>query len=90
MGGLLMYACQLLGSWRAKRAAKSEQRMLERAIRDNGISWLVELDRVPATRTLRLDAIGEALRAQFSAVYHEPTPVRFFDLLQDIDLASAY
>ena len=89
MGALLTYTSLCGGqSWWAKRAVASEQRLIERAIRKNGMSWLAEFDHSRTFTTVPLQVIGQALRAHFSAVLQEPIPMRFLDLLQRLDLGT--
>lgn len=66
----------------ARLAARREERMIERAIRKNGIAWLAELRHIPDARHLQLEGIGEALRTRFGQIFEEPAPAHFLELLQ--------
>lgn len=91
MVGLLAFLHFLdLQSWRDRHAERREQRLIERAIRENGVSWLVGLDQKPRSDPAPLEVYGQALRGHFNAILEEPIPERFLNLLRGFDLAPAH
>jgi Anti-sigma factor NepR len=91
MFGMLAFLHSLnLQSWRRRRADRREQRFIERAIRENGVSWLVSMHQATPFTPAPLDVYAQALRNHFNEILSEPIPERFLNLLRNLELVPAH
>lgn len=74
----------------AWQSVQPRHRMLERAVRKNGVSVLLDPGIQPTADHLSLDLIGQGLRMHFAEALREPIPARLHYLVQRLETAGAF